>query len=747
MSEVDLKAKVDGTRDVGHKKKVEQALEFAQEFDKRAFILGINSYGDEIPELQTPVADATAIGDCLARMGYSVERCIQNESVRGVAEDVRGWLGKIREAAQAKKTRMVVYYAGHGKAEELSDKGSLGSLEGYLIPAGASLASDSWIPMSALYEAVCGGPGGAGPQHLLLILDCCFAGAIRWAEGRRSSSMRRLKLSPEQFEYFLAKKAALALTSASFDQEALDIDPKRRRGESDEEHSPFANALLDLLEGRSKEAAPLREDGIVTATEMIYFLQQRFWAQFQDSKRAGKHLQTPGLYPLTHHAAGDYCFELPDQPADFAVACTLTTEMNPWKGLTPFRYNLDKGVPFYGREAEAARLRKLVSNQRVLKRKEVRESRLVIVTGPSGCGKSSLVNAALLPYLRDQKDWKVLEPASPRDLTLDEIRNIKNECPEGQGCVWFLDQLEEVFTSPDLAGEGAKTYREALRTLLGQPPANLRIVATVREDYEIDVRDLLEARDFWPETEDEGRFVPSPLNRDELCEIVVRPAQERTIFFEPPKIVDWLVDQIGSAPGALPLLSHALSELYLRLLRKRDEQRDTSLRSITQKDYEDMDGVRGSLRSSANEIYREELKTDLERDMMINVLIRMITMMGGEPTRRRVYKTELEFAPKEVQDACDKVVRVLGEHRLIVSSADPGGNPYLQPAHEELLRSWPPLREWTQSERGLKDLLLLRKVTEAAQQWHLESTKTKATRLWEKEPELDLALIRFGFKK
>ena len=39
---------------------------------------------------------------------------------------------------------------------------------------------------------------------------------------------------------------------------------------------------------------------------------------------------------------------------------------------------------------------------------------------------------------------------------------------------------------------------------------------------------------------------------------------------------------------------------------QRAEQRDPSLRSISKDDYDDMDGMRGSLRSSANEIYEPQ---------------------------------------------------------------------------------------------------------------------------------------------
>ena len=67
----------------------------------------------------------------------------------------------------------------------------------------------------------------------------------------------------------------------------------------------------------------------------------------------------------------------------------LTIPACPYRGLGAF--TADDADVFVGREDEIGRLREMVRRQP-----------LVVVNGPSGVGKSSLVNAGLIPLLRDQ---------------------------------------------------------------------------------------------------------------------------------------------------------------------------------------------------------------------------------------------------------------------------------------------------------------------------------------------------------
>ena len=56
------------------------------------------------------------------------------------------------------------------------------------------------------------------------------------------------------------------------------------------------------------------------------------------------------------------------------------------------------------------------------------------------------------------------------------------------------------------------------------------------------------------------------MTRAELREAIEKPADAKVMIFEPHELVDTLIDEVADTPGALPLLSFALSELYLKYL-------------------------------------------------------------------------------------------------------------------------------------------------------------------------------------
>ena len=120
------------------------------------------------------------------------------------------------------------------------------------------------------------------------------------------------------------------------------------------------------------------------------------------------------------------------------------------------------------------------------------------------------------------------------------------------------------------------------------------VVMTLRSDFEPHFSELL-----LPKPGTQVRFFVRPLSRPELRQVIEGPASERVLYFEPPSLVDQLVDEVAEMPGALPLLSFTMSELY-RALRAQYPQRPPP----DQDDYQNLGGVAGSLSQRADEIYR-----------------------------------------------------------------------------------------------------------------------------------------------
>ena len=88
---------------------------------------------------------------------------------------------------------------------------------------------------------------------------------------------------------------------------------------------------------------------------------------------------------------------------------------------------------------------------------------------------------------------------------------------------------------------------------------------------------------------------------------------------------------------------------------------------------------------------------------------------GTEDTRRRATITELVSSPGEAE-AIETVVRAMADARLLTAGADEqSGERLVDVSHEALIRSWPRLRKWIDEDRA--SLRLLRRVTEAAQEW------------------------------
>ena len=821
-----------------------------------AVVIGINEYQNKIPKLQTARRDAEVLAEILAEE-HQYDEVILITDETECKPTLKNLLTLLeerlpKEIQPTKDDRLLFYFAGHGIARD-SDKGPAGCL----VPQDADLEkNENLLPMQKLHDCL----SALSCRHLLIILDCCFAGTIRWSTARLATVIPTV-IRKEHYDRFIKSPAWQAITSAAHNQEALDtIYLRDNRGGVN--HSPFALALFKALRGEGDVIPAAKNgksagDGVISATELYLYLRDNV-------ETASNESQTPGIWTLSKHDKGEYIFLVPGADPKLKPAPKLTEKNNPYRGLQSFEE--EHSQLFFGRKELVEELYKKVSHT---------SSSLTVVLGVSGSGKSSLVKAGLIPYLRQHnfREWYILKPMRPsespftalaRTLLLitnnneivvskqlddlhfideilqqeitdlnqriddgdinseedeiirleekvkkyerfvdiwkrgtketkqrlivdyfDEFNNLchdKNEQKLLQEAVlnclnplslrlhdpneflkivkiWseqrpgirlllVIDQFEELITLSSQSKEDkqnkqpnlteSQQFLKLLEATLAANLPQLSIVVTLRSDFEPRFLNSEALKSYWTH----ARFPIRAMRSDELRQAIELPAAEMALYFEQlpgqQNPVDKLVDEVGQMPGALPLLSFTLSQLYTKLAKKWEALESSDRALILDAEFDKEGGVAGSLTQRANKEY-DELPDDAHRATMRRVMLRMVTIEGGGSARRRVPSSELVYADKhdpskrddEENQRVELVLKRLTEARLIVRGQETG-EPYVEPAHDFLVKSWNKLQEWQQQEQ--EDLTLQRRLTPNALEW---KNKEQSTSVFEKaEPIL-----------
>jgi Caspase domain/NACHT domain len=708
-----------------------------------AIVIGIDRY-THIPKLKSAVNDARAIADVLEkRYNYKV-LCLLDEkatskNLSNLLENLQKQIIQIgdEEIPVEESDRVLFYFAGHGiaqKAEETQDKDVKPA--GYLMPQNSQENDNStWLSMQELHDTLT----DLKCRHLLMILDCCFAGAIRWAALKRNSGGFGRKLYQQSYNRFIKFTAQQVITSAAYDQEAQDTSRFVRRKGDKNEHSPFADLLLKVLKAerntdtvkQDNHLKAIVEDGVITAQELFTYLQNKLGHEVEEQKE-----QTPELFCLKKHDKGEYIF-LPHGVEPNLEKLELNKDTNPYKGLASFEK--EDSQLFFGRK-------RLIEGS---KEKEgllskVSGSKLTVVLGLSGSGKSSLVKAGLIPALEQetgQQKWVFIETMRPGESPLNALNKILTKSGSASSTILSLsyeekikviynkiddlispdsklllviDQAEELFTLCQNQEERIE-FINLLAQLLTNKGEQLRIVLTLRTEFEPQIRDALKEPN-WQEAWKDGRFFVTKMDREELKQAIEEPAAQVALFFESPKLVNDLIDEVVDMPGALPLLSFTLSELYLKYLNAYPGGKDD--RTITETDYKEIGGVTRSLTKSADDTYKKLVEEKKVYESTIrDVMLRMVAISGAGPARRQVPKSELHY-PGKKKERADEVIKRFVEARLLVKDLDADGQEYIEPAHDALIRGWEMLEKWIADDK--ETLLLQRRLTSSVKRWQLQ---------------------------
>jgi len=356
----------------------------------------------------------------------------------------------------------------------------------------------------------------------------------------------------------------------------------------------------------------------------------------------------------------------------------VTTAVCPYKGLATFE--ADDAEYFFGRERLVAELvARLVG------------APLLAIVGPSGSGKSSVMRAGLLPALAGgvlpgSEKW-TQAVIRPGEHPLRELRIATRRLSREWRGLLAVDQFEELFTACRDEAERA----EFAASLARAAAAGTVVVLAVRADFYgrcaayPELSRLLGA----------NHVLVGPMSRDELARAIERPAQRAGLAVE-AELVEALLRDVEGQPGALPLLSTALLELW----RERDGRR---LRLTA---YARSGGVHGAVARLAEEAF---VGLDPERQAAARTLLVRLADEdeSGAVVRRRVALADLG---PERGDGLSGVVERLADRRLLtVSDGD------VEVAHEALLREWPRLRAWlAEDAEGRR---LHRRLRDAARAW------------------------------
>ena len=224
----------------------------------------------------------------------------------------------------------------------------------------------------------------------------------------------------------------------------------------------------------------------------------------------------------------------------------------------------------------------------------------------------------------------------------------------------------------------------------------IAIVITLRADF---YAHLAAYTDLRRAVASEQEYI-GPMTPDELRRTITGPAEQGDWRLG-AGLVDLILHDLEDAPGALPLLSHALLETWHR---RRG-------RELTVEGYGEAGGVRKAIAFTADRLFGQELDVD-ERAIGRRLLLRLTELGDGTAdTRRRVALRELiPDSPPEAAAASTRVLNRLTEARLVTT-----GENTAEVAHEALIREWPTLHAWLSEDR--EGLRMHRQITEAADQW------------------------------
>ncbi|NEQ66888.1 MAG: peptidase C14, partial [Symploca sp. SIO2D2] len=689
-----------------------------------ALVVGINTYSyGGLGKLEAPARDAEAIAQQLEASPnpFRVERLPgikdkANDSLK-VGKKTPVSLRQLKKAlvryfkprGETYADTVLFYYSGHGLYDDLTGKS-------YLATSDVNPDEEKWgFALRDLAELLRESP----VKRQIIWLDCCHSGGLVAVKDANPG---------EQAGYSRCFVAASQEIESAYELASGD----------------YGVLTEGLLQGLNPQRLPGQW---IDTLSLCAFVNQYLKDVRQTYPQRALFLNVGEPIDLTRCPGNETAAEkLPE----------LQPDNCPYRALNAFDFTPEDVEVFFGR--------RILTDELL---GQIYQHHFLAVLGPSGSGKSSVVRAGLLYELQQGKrrsgteTWQILPIIKPGESPLRSLAGVfipetfrfkkKGEAllnssvaelrevgaaalvemieeeEYEQPVVLVVDQFEEIFTLCRGSEEKEQERKQFLNCLFGAVDAlagKLRLVITLRADFL--GKCLEQSYGNLAERIKASQVDMTPLTDAELDEVICKPAE--TVGLQvAPYLQKRLKEHIQEAPGSLPLLEYALTELWRDWHTRYQAEGSTASNQLTFEGYDRIGGVAGALEKQANSVYESFASSSVKQGLVQRIFLELVQLgEETEDTRRRVLKQELisEIHPEEM---VDEVLSKLVESRLVVTDETPTENDssavVIDLAHEATIRHWKQLRYWLNKHR--QDLPLIRQLRKETATWQVNEQKSK----------------------
>ncbi len=331
--------------------------------------------------------------------------------------------------------------------------------------------------------------------------------------------------------------------------------------------------------------------------------------------------------------------------------------------------------------------------------------------------------------------------ASHGPLGLVEVLR-KTPFPRRTNVLILVDQFEEIFRYHRQGGRNeAETFVALLLTSVEQREAPVYVVTTMRSDF---IGDCALFRGL-PEMMNAAQFLAPRLTHKQRRKAIIRPARVFGGTLE-PRLVNRLLNEMGTDPDQLPVLQHCLMRLWLRAKPGADSiEKETKLITgepsgidgvtMTLEGYEAVGGLENALSNHADEAFAE---LDEKGQWVAEIMFRRLSERGADlrDTRHPVPLREVVTVADVSTSEAAEVVEVFRRPDRCLLTPTAGipleSDSMLDISHESLIRQWRRMNEWVEQEAESAETY--QRLEKTALRW-----KQGKAALWS-TPDLDVAL-------